>query len=707
MPTVNPHSSGSTQYNVVVQDLSGTANPVLVASMVTLIKEAGARLSQWIPGAGTVDVRLVLDPAVGVASGGAMVSPVATGSYNGVPVHPSVFMLELATGQDFNGAADDLVMTVNPSFGFFYDPTPATGDDLPAGQADFLTTVLHEMVHGLAFTGYRGAGGTLTAPLQSPFDQHLTYVNGQPYFAGPFATAVYGGLVPLTPGNHFHYGTAPSSASHGHLGGIMNGGGLTMGLRYDLGDLDLAMLQDTGLAISKAGDAFAQVWGGVGSDSITASAASIMYGLAGNDFIQGSNGDDIIYPGIGNDTVNGGGGHDTVIFSGLRANYVVTRTATGFLANGSSTGAVDGVDALQSVEKLRFSDISIDLSMKEKAATIPAGQLKTLMELYVAFFNRMPDAEGLGFWIDRVHAGQPLAEIADAFYGAALLYPELTGYSSGMPSENFVRLVYRNVLGRADGGDAEGVAFWSQALDTGAQSRGALVSSILATAHTFKGSPTYGYVADLLDNKAFVAEYVAIDQGITHNTPQDAIRNGMAIAAAVTPQSTDAAIAMVGVQPAVFAVSSPSTGSISTVANVERIQFADVGVALDLDANAGKAAKIIGAVFGREALANKTYVGIGLQLLDAGMSYTDLSQLALNARFGTVFTNETQVAALYRNVTGVDAPAAELAYYAGLVSSDQFSQAQLGVLAADSPANQLSIDLVGLAATGIDFYPHA
>jgi hypothetical protein len=48
-----------------------------------------------------------------------------------------------------------------------------------------------------------------------------------------------------------------------------------------------------------------------------------------------------------------------------------------------------------------------------------------------------------------------------------------------------------------------------------------------------------------------------------------------------------------------------------------------------LNRNAGSVAKILGAVFGKQFLANKDYVVIGLNLLDAGTSYPDLVALAV------------------------------------------------------------------------------
>lgn len=52
---------------------------------------------------------------------------------------------------------------------------------------------------------------------------------------------------------------------------------------------------------------------------------------------------------------------------------------------------------------------------------------------------------------------------------------------------------------------------------------------------------------------------------------------------------------------------------------------------MDVDGNAGTVAKIIGAVFGKQAIENKVYVGIGLSFLDGNWSYDNLAALALDA----------------------------------------------------------------------------
>ena len=160
-----------------------------------------------------------------------------------------------------------------------------------------------------------------------------------------------------------------------------------------------------------------------------------------------------------------------------------------------------------------------------------------------------------------------------------------------------------------------------------------------------------------------------------------------------------------------------SNGSSNTqTTHVERLQFADPALsanghlALDLagDGHAGTVAKILGAVFSPSSVLGKPeYVGIGLKLMDDGMAYEPLMQLALDAAIGAGASNGAVVTLLYTNVVGVAPQPADLAYFVGLLDSHAFTPATLGILAADHSLNLGHIDLVGLAQNGIAYIPYA
>jgi hypothetical protein len=202
--------------------------------------------------------------------------------------------------------------------------------------------------------------------------------------------------------------------------------------------------------------------------------------------------------------------------------------------------------ATRNIENLQFQDFTVNLNIRQNAASISKQGLTALEDLYVAFFNRIPEADGLNYWIDQYKAGKSLQQIGDLFYESAISFSHLTGYSASMSPESFVNIVYKNVLGRNEGADAEGLSYWSAQLTSGSDTPGSLVHSILNSAHSFKGNATWGWVADLLDNKAAVADKFAVSWGLNYLDSDTSITQGMAIAKLITPTDTQAAIALIG-----------------------------------------------------------------------------------------------------------------------------------------------------------------
>lgn len=241
---------------------------------------------------------------------------------------------------------------------------------------------------------------------------------------------------------------------------------------------------------------------------------------------------------------------DTVIsFPGPRNNYTVTRTLTGF--NVTDNVGKEGTTSYSAASTFKFNDVTVNLVVGDKSKTIPAAKLQSLIELYIAFFNRVPDADGMAYWIDQIKAGTTIEQLSNNFYAAAILYSSVTGYKDSMSNAEFIKVIYKNVLGR-DEVDQGGMDYWSAALakptgTPGAETRGTLINTILNSAHGFKGDLKYAYVADLLDNKIAVGNYFAIEQGLNYLTPEESISKGITIAKAVTATDTSASKLVIGI----------------------------------------------------------------------------------------------------------------------------------------------------------------
>ncbi|WMW82068.1 peptidylprolyl isomerase [Undibacterium cyanobacteriorum] len=254
-----------------------------------------------------------------------------------------------------------------------------------------------------------------------------------------------------------------------------------------------------------------------------------------------------------------------IVIAASRNSYAIKRTPSGYVAhNKNATGAL--VTPTVSQPLLQFNDFLVNTQIGENSKTIPANTLNSIIELYIAFFNRVPDANGLSYWIDQTKAGMSSDAMANNFYAAALIFSDVTGYSSGMSNSDFVKVIYKNVLGRNEV-DAEGLAYWTAALEKpagtpGAETRGTLIRTIAGTAHNFKGNAQYGWVADLLDNKLAVGTYFAVQHGLNYLNDKASITNGVAIAAAVTPTDTTAAKNLIGMTDQSFDLRSTSAATI-------------------------------------------------------------------------------------------------------------------------------------------------
>jgi len=145
------------------------------------------------------------------------------------------------------------------------------------------------------------------------------------------------------------------------------------------------------------------------------------------------------------------------------------------------------------------------------------------------------------------------------------------------------------------------------------------------------------------------------------------------------------------------------TNSKDTLSGIERLEFNDGCVALDLCGNAGTAAKILGAVFGAGSVHNASAMGIVLNLLDAGLSEQTMAQAALNCRLGANAGNDAVVNLLFTNLVGAAPTAGQQASLVSYLDQGILSQGLFGQIVAETELNATHIDLVGLSNCGIAY----
>ena len=155
---------------------------------------------------------------------------------------------------------------------------------------------------------------------------------------------------------------------------------------------------------------------------------------------------------------------------------------------------------------------------------------------------------------------------------------------------------------------------------------------------------------------------------------------------------------------------SSSASGMDKIVNVERLEFADKKLALDLKPteHAGQALEFIGLM--APTLVNSPpTVGLILQLFDQGSSLRDVCQLALDVglvRSVAGSDSDLALAAMaFRNIVGAEADGTMLDMLIGYMDgrSANFGQADFMTTLAGLDVNQMQIGLVGLQQTGVEY----
>lgn len=332
----------------------------------------------------------------------------------------------------------------------------------------------------------------------------------------------------------------------------------------------------------------------------------------------------------------------TVTVAGPRANYELS------LSGNTLTVKDLGSDVSQTytdVAAIRFADMGVYPSVAEAARQLPEAQLQSLIELYIAFFNRTPDAEGMLYWMEALRAGTSLERIADHFYEAGKLYPDLTGYSSSMSAADFVRVVYKNVLGRTGAtapSDVE-VNYWADQIVSGRFTKASIINAMLVSARTFANDPDYAWVTTLLNNKVKVGRIVALEQGISFLSDSDNINKGKAMVAAISSSQgkadTSAAYALLGMGRDAFSLLPSVIDSLS----ISAVGQGDGKLAIMFAPASGQSTSTSATYVAQCTGAGKTWTqqGSSSPLLLEGLNNSVNYVCTVNSRSGVVVSTDS------------------------------------------------------------------
>ncbi|MEM7520589.1 MAG: DUF4214 domain-containing protein [Pseudomonadota bacterium] len=287
--------------------------------------------------------------------------------------------------------------------------------------------------------------------------------------------------------------------------------------------------------------------------AVALSASSITVGTPGPDRLEG---------GTDNDAFNGLDGIDTAFFAGNQSNYTLELSRSGIVLEDRSPGG-QGRDTISNVEFLDFgteigllNGAPLDLNAFDSGVNLTTDQFNQLIELYIAYFNRAPDAVGLLFWANDFAEGRSLSDIAQLFFDQ----PETrSAYASTLNGDGsaitdvpgFVTQIYTNVLGRAP--DAGGRDFWIDVLEEGAVTPGFAIAEIIVGAKAAApANATPAEIAQRVIDQQYLSDaidigtYFAVTRGmsdVANATNVMNIFNGSASSITAAVNATDAAFA--------------------------------------------------------------------------------------------------------------------------------------------------------------------
>jgi hypothetical protein len=384
---------------------------------------------------------------------------------------------------------------------------------------DSFLTLIHEIGHNL---GIYHPHGLTTFPGVSAgeeqnmgdlnMNQHiwtvLSYVIGydqEPVIDPSFGTS----MTPMTldiAAAQFAYGAAESNTGDNTYAiPTQNAVGTGWTAIWDSGGIDTISAQGATAATTidlraatlegQAPGGYVSWTGGIKGGFTIAQGVLVENAIGGSagDTITGNAAANVISGGGGNDKIDAGGGEDTAQIAAAISAVTVTIDANGTISVTDRNGT-EGTDTLSNIETLAFTDRTLDLNAFSGLTQLSDTQFKALAEMYVAYFNRAPDAEGLFYWADKLAEGRTMDQIAERFFDQ----DETRGiYTDPSNTDAFVTAVYANVLGRTP--DAEGSAFWTGKLAANEVTQGAFVLKIILGAKNGGGPQDVAYLSDKTD----------------------------------------------------------------------------------------------------------------------------------------------------------------------------------------------------------------
>jgi hypothetical protein len=191
--------------------------------------------------------------------------------------------------------------------------------------------------------------------------------------------------------------------------------------------------------------------------------------------LEGTTEDDLLVLTAEADVVAGGAGTDHLLLQGLVEEFGLEVGPEGQLLLHGDGRSIEVLE----VERLVFEDGTL--------AFDEAGLAGQAYRLYQACFDRVPDAEGLGFWIRQLDAGNVSLTQAAGHFITSEEFAQVYGSPETVADTTYLSLLYGNVLDR--GPDAAGFTFWRDQQEKGITRADMLVHFSESTENVAKVAP--------------------------------------------------------------------------------------------------------------------------------------------------------------------------------------------------------------------------
>ncbi len=474
-------------------------------------------------------------------------------------------------------------------------------------------------------------------------------------------------------------------------------------------------------------------------------------GTTGADRLTGTAADDRLVSLGGNDIINGGEGTDTAVFSRVRSEYVFSENSSGVLqASHSTLGTV----TLTNVEQFSFADAMYGRSQVLTDIVPPAAPVLAVSKNaagYTAGNKPLVSGSAEPNSLVRVYEGTRLV---------GEFRTDANGLFSGATKETFTDGVNKTVRATATD-DSGNVSEFSatasfnvdatapllpsssmtlaqggnQPVFTGTAEVGSTIQLVRVSDATEIGrtvtrgdgtwkidsvalpNGVYKVLAssvDIADNATSAPAYLDFTIDSTLNLAGNSLANRFTPGAGNNAVEGGAGIDTVvysgaragfTVDRGIYGVSvTDNTGSLGSdnLVNVERIQFGDTMLALDIDGSAGEVYRLYRAAFDREPDA--AGLAYWIKALDTG-NYTlnDIAGMFLNqvesAKLYSDPSDQNFVTKLYAHVLHRPAEGAGFDFWVN--GLQQASRAEVLAFFSESPENQAQV--IGLIENGIAF----